>query len=297
MKDKVEIINILVSFTDPKEIGNDGWNSKTYLAKDKLQRDIVIKEIEKKEGWDLEDYYEEAKILNEMKHPNVVEIQLAGEKILKNKEGFLSVDQVLLAMPYYKKGSLNDLIKNKSLSIKEKNQIMLGILHGLESIHRKRLIHLDLKPDNILISNNKDALISDFGVSKYLKKSRDYLKTRDLEKTGISPYLIPPEMLNVKKKHVSRRTDIWQLGLLMFSLYSDTLLEDIAGFTKTDLLNRNELPITKYYASIEDGTLLKKSDKIPKQIYNIIEKCLKVNPEERYSNVSEIHNLFIDIDN
>ena len=285
--------NIMVSFTDPKEIGFDGWNSKTYLAKDKLNRDIVIKEIERKEDWNLEDYYEEAKLINEMKHPNVVEIIVAGEilEIIENDK-YCRVEQVLLAMPYYKNGSLKEYMKKNTLTIDEKNNIMLGILHGLESIHRKRLLHLDLKPDNILISDDGDAIISDFGISVYLKKLKDFIKLKN-HKKGVSPYLITPEMFIDKKPFLSRKTDIYQIGLLMYSLYSNKSLEEIAGFTKEDLLNRKDDLINDYKDKVIEGSIITENDNIPENIMKIIKKCLNVDHKKRYLVVSEIHTDFL----
>lgn len=288
MSDKV---NIMVSYTNPQEIGQDGLNSRTYLADDKnLNRKIVVKELNQHQNWTLEQYYQEARILNEVKHPNVVEIILAGERLSEDINGnIVKVNKVMLAMPYYKNGSLKQMLEQKTLTENEKHGIALNILHGLESIHHKRLIHLDLKPDNILISDRKEALISDFGISKHLKQIRDFIKWE--EGMPISPFLVPPEIFSTKS-HVSRKTDIYHLGILLNLLYTQISIEDFTGFTVKDLQSGNNLKLNKYLDKVRAGNIFIDSDQIPKQIKVVIKKCLAVDPNKRYSNVSEINKFF-----
>lgn len=284
-------VNIMVSYTNPQEIGQDGLNSRTYLADDKnLNRKIVVKELNQYPNWSLDQYYQEARILNEVKHPNVVEIILAGEKISEDINGnIIKVNQVMLAMPYYKNGSLKQMLEQKKLTENEKHGIALNILHGLESIHRKRLMHLDLKPDNILISDRKEALISDFGISKYLKQIRDFIKWE--EGMSMSPFLAPPEIF-ATKPHISRKTDIYHLGILFYLLYTQISIEDFTGFTVKDLQSGDNFKLNKYLEKVKSGKIFVDSDQIPKEIKVIIKKCLEVDPNKRYSNVSEINRYF-----
>lgn len=284
-------VNIMVSYTNPKEIGQDGLNSRTYLADDKnLNRKIVVKELNQYPNWSLDQYYQEARILNEVKHPNVVEIILAGEKISEDVNGnIIKVNKVMLAMPYYKNGSLKQMLEQKKLTENEKHGIALNILHGLESIHRKRLMHLDLKPDNILISDRKEALISDFGISKYLKQIRDFIKWE--KGMPMSPSLAPPEIF-AKNPYISRKTDIYHLGILLYLLYTQMSIEDFTGFTVKDLKSSDDPKLNKYLEKVKSGKIFVDSDQIPKEIKAIIKKCLEVDPNKRYSNVSEINRIF-----
>ena len=89
-----------IKFTKVRDIGNqEGKNSDVFLAKDnQLDCELVIKRI-KKEKFNPEEYFSEAKMIYENKHPHIVEIQYASQ----------DDEYIYMAMPYYKNGSLNSL--------------------------------------------------------------------------------------------------------------------------------------------------------------------------------------------
>ena len=69
-------------------------------------------------------------------------------------------------MPFYPKGSLNKIIDSRFLTVREIISLGTNFLSGLHNIHSKRLIHFDIKPDNILISERNEAHLTDFGLAK-----------------------------------------------------------------------------------------------------------------------------------
>ncbi len=88
-------------------------------------------------------------------HPNVVQIHYAC----------YDADRIYLAMPYYRKGSVTSLITDKYMTVREIVTVGCQVLSGLHNIHSKGLIHFDVKPDNILLSDRGEALLSDFGLA------------------------------------------------------------------------------------------------------------------------------------
>ncbi len=318
--DNKKDFHLLISYTRIKEIGEDGKNSKTYLCFDKnLKKEIVVKELNENPNWKIEDYYTEARILNQMKHPNVVEIIIAGEQVISNNNGLEYIDKICLAMPYYKNGSLNDLLKKGNIPDKLKSSLVLNILHGLSSIHIKNLMHLDLKPDNILISDRNEALISDFGISQYLKKNisfeeewMDYIKIHPLNKPseiinlqhlkenkdytrwikGMKMHLLlaPPEIVYAKKPFLSRKTDIYHIGMLIYLIYTEQTLENFLEIYNTKRISESR--INQYIERVKNGEWYIENPKIPKNVSLIIKKCLEIIPQDRYSSINEIQNDF-----
>ncbi|HVJ49829.1 serine/threonine-protein kinase [Desulfitobacterium sp.] len=150
-----------IAFDLLKEIGNEGLNSRTYIAQDiQLDANIVIKEVNKLSISPDTTYFAEARLLYASRHPNVMEIKYASQ----------DDDNLYLAMPYYKNGSLNALINNKFLSVPEIIHYGLDFLSALNYIHSKGLIHFDVKPSNIIINDAGKALLTDFGLAQLTDK-------------------------------------------------------------------------------------------------------------------------------
>lgn len=255
--------DIIIPVTFINEIGQKGRNSKVYLAKEqKIGRTIIIKEIERS---NLNvNYFVEAIHLYESKHPNIVELSYAGESLCK--------EYIYFAMPYYKNGSLNKKF-NTGLTIKEIIKYSLNFLSGLHSIHQKKLIHLDIKPDNILISDQNEALLSDFGLVH--KINFKGLGKIDPNK-GIFDPLIPPENLNNRHDKTSHYSDIYQSGITLFSLVNQKTIEEYIEEKLSqnkdifDLISKGNLYTSNKYAY-----------HIPDSIKKIINKCLSINPQNR----------------
>ena len=136
-----------VSFKKIKEIGQDGKNSQVYVVHDEhLDTELVIKEVKKELGFSKKDYFEEARTLYSSSHPNVVQVSYACEDEKK----------IYVATPYYRNGSLKDKMREGYLTSREIIRYSTQILNGLHNVHSKNLIHFDIKPDNILISDRNE---------------------------------------------------------------------------------------------------------------------------------------------
>jgi len=113
-------------------------------------------------------------------------------------------------MPYYAKGSIKILLSNRFLTVRQIIRYAIQFLTGLHNIHSKKLIHFDVKPDNILISDNDEAMLSDFGLAQPVNllgiagQDRLYNKQR------------PPEAF--KYDHFDLRYDIYQVGITLYRM-------------------------------------------------------------------------------
>ncbi|MQP52686.1 MULTISPECIES: protein kinase [unclassified Flavobacterium] len=147
-----------LNFELKRNIGAEGKNSDVFTAHDKqFDADVVIKRIPKKDFTSPNDYYREAKCLYASKHQNIVTVNYSCE----------DNDYIYIAMPYYGKGSLESLTNNQFLTVREILKYSIDFLSGVNHIHTKGLIHFDIKPTNILISDSNEALITDFGLAKF----------------------------------------------------------------------------------------------------------------------------------
>lgn len=270
MQPKQQDIIIPVIFKN--EIGQEGRNSRVYLAEEvNIGRTIIIKEIER-QNLNI-DYFEEAIHLYQSKHPNIVELSYAGESSCKK--------YVYLAMPYYKNGSLNKKY-NTGLTVRDNIKYALNFLSGLHSIHQKKLNHLDIKPDNILISDKNEALLSDFGLTQ--KTNFKGLGNINPNK-GFFTLLRPPEIIYNMNEKVGNFTDIYQAGVTLFSLMNQKGIEQYA--------DEEEAIGNDIYESIHKGHLYsnnKYAYHIPEKLKKIINKCLSINPTNRPISVQSLLN-------
>jgi len=140
-----------IEYQKIRQIGiGQGMNSEVFLASDpQLNGTIAVKEIPKANfGNSISSYFSEAQTMFAAAHPNIVPIQYACE----------TTDRVCLAMPYFSQGSLSDRINVDPLSLLEIQRVAQGVLSGLARIHAAGFLHLDIKPSNVLLSENRRAV-------------------------------------------------------------------------------------------------------------------------------------------
>ncbi|WP_277561084.1 serine/threonine-protein kinase [Acinetobacter beijerinckii] len=266
-----------VSFEYINEIGQEGRNSKVYFAKDSnLDGEIVIKEIMKSSFEQPGLYFDEARKLYKSTHPNVVQVSYACE----------DDHNIYIAMPYYKNGSLKKLMELKSLTVREIIKFSTEFLSGLHNIHSKKLIHMDIKPDNILLSNRYEALLSDFGLSQHL--NLDGL----VEIDKAYPKILPPEYFS-KEQVADRAYDIYQVGLVLYMMCVGLKSFNEQFFS---YYGKGQADLVKAITSGKFPVRNAHPPHIPKKLISIINKCLNIQPTNRPRSALDIINALADID-
>ncbi|CAD8060114.1 unnamed protein product [Paramecium sonneborni] len=153
-------------------------------------------------------------IINELK----IMRNLNNTHLMKLYEVYETNNSLYVALELLEGGSLYDLIKDNSIiNTKSIKQIIVGILLGLQEMHKKEIMHRDLKLENILFKKPKkmeSVVIADFGLATYVNESV-YLYCR----CG-TPGFVAPEVINIKdmKSKYSSVCDIYSLGLVFYLL-------------------------------------------------------------------------------
>jgi serine/threonine protein kinase len=254
------------------EIGQDGQNSRTHVSQDyQLNAQIVIKEISKAK-LDAGRFFDEARALYATAHPNVVQIHYSCE----------DNDNVYVAMPYYQMKSLKDLMSQRFLTVREVVTLGCQVLAGLHHVHSKRLVHFDIKPDNILLSDRGEALVSDFGQARPLgpanlaEQDRRYLKIQPPE--GFGGYQFP------------RTYDIYQVGLLLYRMCNGDIefYRQFDAFGPVAAFDRIAFRVAVVNGQFPDRA--KFLPHIPERLRALVRKCLEVDPAQRFSSALEVGN-------
>ncbi|MGL5346513.1 MAG: serine/threonine-protein kinase [Peptostreptococcaceae bacterium] len=251
-----------------EKIHSEGVNSALYLVEDRqLGSKFILKQIDKKNFKDIDKCFDESKKVYNLKHPNIIPINTAS----------YDEEYIYITMPYFKRGSLHHLIKNKNLTIREIIKYALDFLSAIEYIHNRGVIHCDIKPNNILIDENDNAILTDFGSALYLNC---YGNAR--LKNVYYKHIAPEQCTN---SIISKKIDIYQIGTTLYRMCNGNEEYNKQAKRYKDLNSmkiacaRGRFPVRKKYLP-----------HIPKSMINVIEKCINVNPEERYDNVLEIMN-------
>jgi serine/threonine protein kinase/lipoprotein NlpI len=251
------------------ELGRGGMGV-VYKAKDtRLKRTVALKFLPAELTKDKEAkkrFIQEAQASAALSHPNITVIHEVDE----------AEDQTFIAMEFLEGQSLKEKLKEGSLDIDEAKDIALQVAKGLEKAHQKGIVHRDIKPANIMINNEGQAKITDFGLAK-LSWGVDLTKTSTI--MGTVAYMSPEQ---ARGEEVDHRTDIWSLGAMLYEMLSGE-----RPFQKSQeqaliyaILNDKPTPLS-----------LLRSD-VPAHLEQVIEKALAKKASEKYQNIQElIHDL------
>lgn len=251
-----------------KKIKSEGVNSALYLVEDiQLGSRFILKQMDKNKFKDVDKYFEESKKVYNSKHPNIMSINTAS----------YDDKYIYITMPYFKRGSLYHMLETRNLTIREIIKYALDFLSAIQYIHLNGMIHCDIKPNNILLSNSDSAVLTDFGSALYLNNSGN-ARLRNVYYKHIAPEQCTNSIIN-------KSIDIYQIGTTLYRMCNGNEEYNKQAKKYKDLNNlklacaKGKFPIRKKYLP-----------HIPKSMISIIEKCLMVDPQERYDSVLGIMN-------
>jgi len=194
-------------YTIVSKIAQGGMGA-VYKAKHPtLNRFVLLKKLTLRGGPQfIERFRREARIMMDFKHDHIVQVY----------DHFKDGSSYYIAEEFVDGMSLEQLIKRERyLSNEAAALIFYEVCKALKHAHDKGVIHRDMKPGNILISNQGEVKLVDFGIATSLEDSEEGL-TRDGMTLG-TPSYIPPEQID-NAKSVDRRADIYSLGVVLYEM-------------------------------------------------------------------------------
>ena len=254
-----------------EELGRGGMG-RVYRVLDKeLNEEIAMKLIRPEisaEKRTIERFKRELKLARKISHKNVGRMFELMESDGKR----------FITMEYVSGGDLKRFIrKSKQLTVDTAISIAMQICEGLSEAHNLGIVHRDLKPSNIMIEDNGDARIMDFGIARSIKG-------KDITGTGVmigTPEYMSPEQ--VEGKEVDQRSDIYSLGIILYEMLTGRRpFEGDTAFA-VGVKQKSEIP--------EEP--IQFNPRIPQDLNRLILKCLEKEKEVRFQTSSELHNYLI----
>ncbi|KAL4384516.1 hypothetical protein GQ457_15G004610 [Hibiscus cannabinus] len=204
------IVQATGNFSAGKCIGNGGFGA-TYKAEISPETVVAVKRLAAGRFQGVRQFHAEVRTLETMRHPNLV--TLIGYHA--------SEREMFLIYNYFSGGNLENFIKKRSARAVEWeiiHKIALGIAHALAYLHDQcipKVLHRDVKPSNILLDDDCNAYLSDFGLSRLLGTSETHATTGV---AGTFGYVAPEYALTCR---VSEKADVYSYGVVLLELISD----------------------------------------------------------------------------
>jgi tetratricopeptide (TPR) repeat protein/predicted Ser/Thr protein kinase len=245
----------------------EGAMGQVYLAEDtRLRRRVALKFL----PFDLtrdeeakQRFLQEARVASSLDHPHICNIH----EIEETPDG-----QTFICMAYYEGETLKDRIEKRPLEVKAALEIAVQICEGLTRAHEAGIIHRDIKPGNIMITERGRAKILDFGLAKLAGETQ---LTRTGTTLGTALYMSPEQARGDK---VDGRSDVWSLGVVLYEM--------VTGKRPFKGANSSAIIYSILHDKADHITSVDKS--LPRELGDIIQRCLSKNPGDRYQTAAAL---------
>ncbi len=247
----------------------EGGMATVYKAYDtRLERDVAVKVIRVDQFGAgmleriLKRFEREAKALAKLTHPNIVHINDYGEQ-----DGI-----PYLVMDYLPGGTLKQIL-GKPIPWQEVTHLLIPITRALDYAHNLGIIHRDVKPSNILITQSGEPMLSDFGIAKILESEETQTLTGAGVGIGTPEYMAPEQWTG----HACPQSDLYSLGVVLFEMVTGRK-PYIADTPAAILLKQANDLMPRPRQFVPD---------LPEAVEKVLFKTLAKKPEDRYQSMGE----------
>lgn len=242
-----------------------------------LSRIVAIKMLRvdlAKDSVFLARFRREALASASLNHENIVQVYDTGEQTVTTPEG-TEVHVPYIVMELVEGHTVHQLLTDgQPVPINEAVEIMSGVLNALEYSHKRGLVHRDIKPGNVMLTNSGKIKVMDFGIARALEDSGQTMTSTDAV-VGTAQYLSPEQ---ARGETVDTRSDLYSCGCMLFEL-----LTGRAPF-------KGDSAVSVAYQHVAEMPPLPSSiaADISPELDRMVMKSLAKRPEERYQDAASM---------
>ena len=250
-------------------IGRGGM-ADVFLARDLLlDREVALKVLFPEHAIDpnfVERFRREAQAVAGLNHPNIVAVYDWGQ----------TGNTYFMAMEYVKGRTLAAVLRQQTRFTARNAAMVAGHIAGaLAYAHRNNVVHRDIKPANILMGDNGDVKVADFGIARALDAGHDAGLTQDGAVMGTATYFSPEQ---AKGEGLDLRSDLYSLGVVLYELLTGRAPFIGESALATAYKQVNELP-PSIRSLVAD---------VPTPLEAIVAKCMTKNADMRYASADQL---------
>ncbi len=256
-----------------EQLGAGGFGA-VYLAYQPLvKREVAVKVILPRYANQpdfIRRFDAEAQLVAHLEHMNIVPLY----------DYWREPDGAYLVMRYLRGGSLRALLKSGPPPTETSVRIVDQIAAGLTVAHRHGVVHRDLKPDNILLDEDGNAYLADFGIAKDTAQITDFVEVEAEGSLVGSPSYLSPEQ--VKTEKVTPRTDLYSFGIILYEVLTGDI--PFTGLPASSIIMKHlSEPLPHIHEMRPD---------LPGELHDVIQKATAKNPDERYPDALTMASAF-----
>jgi serine/threonine protein kinase len=252
-----------------EELGRGGMGIVFKARQKSLERLVAVKLLLAEHFTDptrLARFHAEARAAAGLTHPNIVQVYQVGECAFGH----------YFSMEYIDGPSLETLIQKGRIAIPSAVQVIIGVGQAVHFAHTRGIVHRDLKPANIMIDRGTRAVVTDFGIAKFV--GRPAALTQEGTIMGTPAYMAP-EQAGEAVDEVGPWSDVYSLGAILYALLTNRVPYDEGTALRT---------ILKVIGPDMPPTPRSLRPKIPEDLERICWKCLSKQPRERYASAQAL---------
>lgn len=214
-------------------------------------------------------FQREIEVLAKLNHPGIVTIHVSGEA-----DGLC-----YFVMDYISGVPLDEYARRSNLTVKARLQLFVKVCDAVNAAHLLGIVHRDIKPSNVLVDQQDEPRLLDFGLAKLTLGALD---PAEMTVTGDflgTPKWTSPEQAERKPDKVDVRTDVYALGMVLYQLLTADLPYDLGG-------SLSEVEHNIIHAEPERPS--RKNRQLDDELDRIVLKCLRKDRSERYQTAGEV---------
>ncbi len=285
MGDETSMVDTTVKHYKVDELLGRGGMGVVYRAQDlKLKRPVALKMLKADLTANpdrLKRFLQEARAAAAITHPAIAQVYDID-----------TVDETtFIVMEFIEGQTVGKLITNKEMDLIGSVEVALQVAEGLAKAHKSKIIHRDIKSENIMVTRDGHAKLLDFGLAKLLDPSKDadrtltfleHAQTKTMPKTtaagtimGTMSYMSPEQ---VRGQELSYPSDVFSLGIVLYEMVTGEL--PFEGGSPID---------TMHAIAFEEArpvTVIRKN--LPPELHRVIARCLRKRAEDRYADAGAL---------
>lgn len=268
----------LGGFTLMERIGSGGMGSVYVAEQDRPRRTVALKLVHLGAASPaiLRRFEHEAEVLGRLQHPGIAQIYEAGTATLGGiEQPYIAMELIQGARP------LTSFARARGLGARDCFQLMARVCDAVQHAHQRGVIHRDLKPGNIVVTEAGDPKVLDFGVARvtHTEPGVTTMRTSVGQLIGTLGYMSPEQVAGAPDS-TDTRSDVYAMGVLLYELLSGRLPHNVSSRSIPELARaiREDPP----------SRLSQVSRTFRGEVDIIVSKALEKDPARRYQSAAEL---------